>query len=578
MTNPLISIVMPVYNTKKEFLDEAIKSCINQTYTQWELCICDDGSTKKYIKPLLNTWAAKDKRIKLIFSEENNHISSASNKALSLAKGKYIALVDHDDVLNKNALLENVKVIRENPDIDFIYSDEDKIDKKNKLCKPFFKPDWSPEFLLSCNYICHLSVIRKRLIGEVGGFQSGLDGAQDHDLFLKITEKTKQIHHIPKILYHWRISKKSIAYSVNAKRYVFKAARETIGNALKRRKIKGQITNKKLTPTYQINYKIIGRPLVSIIIPFKDKYDLTKQCIENIKEKTNYKNYELILVNNNSKDENLLGYLEELQKEKNIRIINFNGQFNYSKINNSAVEHAAGEYLLFLNNDIKIEDSNWIETMLGNAQQKEIGAVGMKLLLENNRIQHLGVIIGEKITPLHILRNFPESFYSEVEFPMATRNFSAVTAACMMVPKKTFLEVGGFDKKLKIEFNDIDLCLKIRKKGYRIVSIPFTKIYHFEMQTRKSINQGSIPEDGIYFLKKWRGQLQDPYHNINLGQSGGNLYISRRSKYYGRYPKGYSGPNIVMRTVMCFKEHGFVYTYKMAGIHLKALTTSNIKK
>jgi len=527
---PKISIIIPVWNTDKKWLRKCMESVLNQVYDNWELCIADGGSTKPYVKGILKRYAKKDSRIKVKFLKENKGIAGNSNEALSLATGEFIGFLDHDDELAPFALYEVVKLLNEKPHLDFIYSDEDKIDEKGKRKDPFFKPDWSPDMFLSQNYLCHLSIIRKELVGKVGGFREGYDGSQDYDLFLRVTEliDEKKIAHIPKILYHWRSVLGSAAKMVSAKPYAFMAAKKALKDALSRREIEAEILDGLLLSSYRVRYKIIEDPKVSIIIPTKDKVSTLKICIDSILKKTNYKNYEIFIIDNQSKEEKTLKYYHRIKNNSKIKIVKYNKPFNFSEINNFAVSKVDTEYILFLNNDTEVISEEWLEAMLEHAQRKQVGAVGAKLLYPDNTIQHAGVILGITGTPGQKgVAGHSHKYVSDTEYgyflrPHLTQDLSAVTAACMMMRKQVFKEVGGFNVNLAVAFNDVDLCLKIREKGYLIVYTPYAKLYHHESLSRgyedTPEKQARFLKEIEYVRKKWGHVIDkgDPYYNPNL--------------------------------------------------------------
>lgn len=521
---PLISIVMPVYNAPVDLLKKAIESIQKQWYENWELCIADDGSTRKetvqYLKHL------NDEKIKITFLEKNLNISGASNKAFSLASGDYTALMDNDDELTADALYRIVKAINKT-DADLIYSDEDKINMDGTFTEPHFKPDYLPDLFLSQNYINHLCVIRSSLIKRAGGWSEGFEGAQDYDLFLKILELTDKVCHIPEILYHWRRVPGSTAAVFSDKQYAQQAGLSALEKAMKRRKIDAEVSNGQTDGTYKISYKIASSFRVSIIIPFKDRAELLEKCISSILEKTTYSNYEIICMNNNSTDEETLELIKELkQRDNRIRIFDYNAPFNYSAINNFAVKkYADGEFILFLNNDIEIITPEWIEELLMHAMRQNTGCTGAKLYFPNGYIQHAGIVLAPYTDHALIL------MYSMMEqngFGYAARakcinNYSAVTAACMMIKKELFLEVGGFDEKnLPISYNDVDLCLRLREKGYFNIFTPYCEAYHNESASRgyeKRDDEIERREKEKHILKQKHSELfehYDPHYNPNL--------------------------------------------------------------
>jgi len=514
---PKISIVMPVYNTEEKWLRIAIDSVISQVYCNWELCIVDDASTKRGIKEILESYGAKDLRIKVRYLKENRGISGASNEALNMASGDFVGFLDHDDELTRNALFEVVKVLNQNPDLDLIYSDEDKKDLNGRRVEPFFKPDWSPDLLLSMNYVSHLSVVRKSLIDRVGGLRLGFEGSQDYDFILRVTELTDKIGHVPKPLYSWRKVRGSAAASVETKPYARESAKKALCEAFNRRNLKGKVLD-GFGGYYRVRYAIHGAPSVSIIIPTKDKVELLRCCIESIESKTSYKNYEIIIIDNNSTDPGTIVYLESIRH----RVVKFDEPFNFSKINNFGVKYAKGEHLLFLNNDIEVADEHWLDAMLEHSQRPEVGMVGGLLLYPRSSashtprtIQHAGVIIGVGGVAGHAFKYLSVDRPNYFNLHRIIRDCSAVTAACAMIRRSVFEDLGGFDENLKVAFGDIDLCLRIREKGYRVVYTPYAVLHHHECATRGKLHPS---EDEAYMINRWRETFSkgDPYYNPNL--------------------------------------------------------------
>lgn len=507
---PKISIAMPVYNTAPQLLNAAIESVRAQFYTDWELCICNDGSSAPHIRETLDGWAATDQRIKVIHSPQNEGISSASNRALAMATGEYVGLLDHDDELSPNALYENVKLLQQNPDADMIYSDEDKLDAQGRRVEPFFKPDWSPEYMLACMYTCHFGVYRKSLLDEIGGFRAGYEGSQDYDLVLRFTEKARKILHIPRILYHWRMIPGSAAKSSSAKPYAYSAAKRALSEHIERRGVRGEVMDGQWLGHYWVKFPPDPADKVSIIIPTRDKVRLLRACINSIEKKTTGANYEILVLDNNSTEPETKRYLSGLRH----RVVRMAEPFNYSRLINQGVRQVTGKYLLLLNNDVEVISPDWINAMLGFCRQKEIGAVGAKLLYRNDRIQHAGVVLGLGGMAGHPLRYYPR--YSSHSFGIACdlRNYSAVTAACMMVRREVFEQVGGFDEELSVAYNDVDFCLRVREAGYRIVWTPYAELYHHESASR---GFAMDPREIAHFQKRWGGIVKhDPYYNPNL--------------------------------------------------------------
>jgi GT2 family glycosyltransferase len=480
--NPLISVVIPVYNISEDILKATLSSVFVQNYSNWELCIADaseDEVTKKVLSGVVLPNKIKVKYI------QNKNISDNTNEALSLTTGEYIVFLDHDDTLASFALKSIVREIN-NTKADFIYSDEDKILGTTRL-NPHFKPDWSPDTLRSYNYICHLVCIKKTLLDEIGWLNSEYNGSQDYDLVLRATEKAKKITHIPKMLYHWRMTEGSTALKTENKMYAFVSAKKALRAHLKRIGTPGDVQDGMFLSSYKIYYNIKDNPLVSIIIPNNNQVNILKNCINSITKITKYPNYEIIIVENNSTDPELFKYYEQLKKKKNIKIIEWNNQpFNYSKINNFAVEHASGEYILFLNNDIQIINEDWLNRMMEYIIREDVGIVGAKLYYPDDTLQHGGVILGlgKEGMPGHIYHKVPRNYLGYMGRLKIVQNMTAVTGACLLTKKKVFNEVGGLEEFLILAFNDIDYCFKVFNKGYRVVWTPYAELYHYESLTR----------------------------------------------------------------------------------------------
>lgn len=521
---PKISIIMPTWNTDEKWLRKAIESVLNQVYDNWELCIADGGSKNPQVKKVLKEYAKKDGRIKVKFLSKNLGIAGNSNEALKLATGEFVAFLDHDDELSPFALYEVVKLLNENRDLDFIYTDEDKIDEKGIRKEPHFKPDYNPDLLLSCNYISHLAVIRKNVLDEVGGFRNGYDGSQDYDLFLRVLEQTNKIAHIPKILYHWRMIKSSASKSTSAKPYAYIAAKKALADAMNRRGVEiDGVYDGLWTGSYRIKYKIKESPNVSIIIFTKDNADILKRCINSILSKTTYENYEIIVVDNSSQENRTFEYCNTLKDHADIRILKYTKPFNVSAIINYAVSKVDSEFILFLSGNNVVSNSEWLTAMLEHAQRKNVGAVGAKLLYPNNTIQHAGIILG--IGPYKVAgyshKLMPDRFSGYFGRPHVIQNVSAVSKDCMLTKKTLFEEVGGFDEiNLPIAFNGVDYCLKLREKGYLIVYTPYAVLYNFKSYKDKPENHRRFLKEVQYMRTKWGHILDnDPYYNPNLSKN-----------------------------------------------------------
>lgn len=510
---PLISVVMPTYNSRKEWLKEAVESLLRQPYDRWELVISDDNSNSKDTRDALAYIAHMDERIRVIFNSENRGISNNTNVALAHTNGELVTFLDHDDVLAPNAFYEIVKAWNDEH-FDILYSDEDKIGEFGYE-EAFFKPDYSPDYLLSTNYINHLTVYRRSLLEEIGYLRSEYDGAQDYDLLLRATERAKRIVHVPEVLYHWRKVPGSTAESFDSKSYAHEAGRKAVKAALARRGEDADVLDTGYPGHYRVNRRILGEPLVSIIILTRDKSEVLQACINSIKKST-YHNYEILIVDNGSCEKETLDYLSSLAScFSNCRVIRYDIPFNYSRLNNWAVKEARGDYLLFLNNDTEVITPDWIEQMLQHAQRRDVGAVGAKLLYPDGRIQHAGIVLGLGGVAEHSHKFVSQ--YSAGYFGMMVdiRNYSAVTGACMMVPKSVFYEIGGFEEdNLPVAYNDVDLCLRIREAGYLCVFTPFAQLWHHESLTRgRKLNYSEI----FYMQKRWKHiLLNDPYYNVHL--------------------------------------------------------------
>lgn len=535
---PKISVVVPVYNVEDGMLIDCIESVTNQTYENWELVLVDDCSTMKSVKEVLAKYdismnAKADKRIKVCYRKENGHISKATNTGFENAIGEFVALLDCDDLLAPNALYEVAKCLNKNPQYDYIYSDEDKITQNGKKRHyPFFKPDWSPDTIMSLMYTCHLSVYRKSLIDDVGGMRIGLEGSQDYDLVLRIMEKTNRIGHIAKILYHWRERKESTATNVDAKPYILNATKQAKLDALERRGLSAHLEYLDFCAQYRVVYHVQNHPKVSVIIPSKDHPELFLQCVETMRQNTGYDNYEVILVDNGSTAINKQKYAS-ICKKYDCRYHYEVMDFNFSKMCNMGAGFATGEYLLFLNDDIEIlpDHDDWMERMLGHAQLSHVGAVGCKLLYPNSHmIQHSGVM-NLANGPGHAFHRMDDEVRQSWDRNKLEYNFSAVTGACLLVSKAKFEQVGGFEEELVVGYNDVDLCIKLLEAGYfNVLRNDVTQIHH------ESVSRGDDRMDAkkAARLKKERDLLferhpwyrhHDPCYNVNLVKNRGDYSV-----------------------------------------------------
>jgi O-antigen biosynthesis protein len=529
---PVISIIIPVFNTPENFLREAIESVLNQIYPYWELCIADDTSTKPYVKNILTEYANKDKRIKVVFREENGHISQSSNSALELATGEYIALLDHDDLLTPNALYEVVELLNQHPEADMIYSDEDKINDSGKLQDPFFKPDWCPDSFLSRMYISHLGVYRRNIINEIGGFRVGYEGSQDYDLVLRFTEKTDKIFHIPRVLYHWRIHSESTAQDISTKNYATDAAQKALQDALERRGEPGKVIP-VVGGHHIIRYEIKNADLVSIIIPTKNLGKILNTCLKSIFEKTTYPNYEVLVIDNGSDEEETKQIIQSWKEKEpqRFRCELLDIPFNFSKINNHGVQQTKGKYLLFLNNDTEVINDDWLTAMVEQAQRPSIGAVGALLLYQDNTIQHAGVVAGIGGVAGHSHKYYDGEAHGYFNQLKTVNNYSAVTAACLMCRREVFEEVGGFEETLVVAFNDVDICFKMIDHGYRNIYLPHVQLHHYESKSRgyedTPEKQARFSKEIKYMQSKWQKLIaHDPCYSPNLTRSAEDYSIN----------------------------------------------------
>ena len=520
---PRISVITPVYNTDPAWLRASIESMRSQAYENWELCLADDGSTARGTLEVLEEYEG-DPRIRIARLPGNNGISMASNAALEMASGEFIVTLDHDDELAPEALYEVVQLLNRTPDVDFVYSDEDKLGPAGERCDPYFKPDWSPEHFRSCMYTCHLLVLRTSLVRELGGFRRGFEGSQDYDLVLRVIERTDRIHHIPKILYHWRKTPGSTASSGLAKTWAIDAGERALQSHVERSGLDAVVLHGPAPGLYRVRHRIIGKPLVSILVPsagptrvIGDRtIDLLANCVRSIVKKTTYENYELLIADDGELPEATAAYLDSV-KGMTIRRLHFAQPqgFNFARKLNFIGSHAKGEHLLLLNDDTEVISGEWIEAMLEYSQQEAIGAVGGKLLYPDGRIQHIGVVMGVSGMAAHAFHGHPGSTPGYGASAWIVRNYSVVTAACMMTRRELFDRLGGFNERFRLDFNDTDYCLRLRQAGYRLIYTPYAELYHFEMST--SGHRQWQDDEVAYMNATWKDVLErDPYYNPNL--------------------------------------------------------------
>lgn len=505
-SRPLVSVLMPVFDTDPDILEEAIESVLAQAYPYWELCAVDDGSTAPETVEKLAELATRDERIRVSRLKENQGIVGASNFGLAMCEGEFVALLDHDDLLSPDALYEVVTLLNEEPELDYLYSDEDKINLEGKRTDPFFKPSWSPHLHLSVNYVTHLAVYRRTILDVIGGFRPDFEGSQDYDLSLRASEMARRVGHIAKPIYTWRMVPGSTAAAHDAKPYALDSARRALGDALERRGTEGTIEQGQVPGTWRPRYAIHGDPVVSILIPTRNGHRLLKRCLESITDRTTYRNFEFVIVDNGSDDPGTLDYLQALKAT----VVRYPHRFNYARQMNLAVTAARGDHVLFLNDDMEVLAPAWLEAMVELAQQDRVGAVGARLLFPDGRAQHEGVFVG-----------FGGGSAGNVDFGgyfglgQMIRDASAVTAACMLMRVEPFHRLGGFDERLRVAFNDVDLCLRLRQHGYQIVYTPYAELVHVESASRGKLHP---EEDEAFFVRRWGmpGSFPDPFYNPNL--------------------------------------------------------------
>jgi len=522
-STPDISILVPVYNVKERWLREMVASVQAQTYQHWELCMVNDCATDTHVATVLNECAKADPRIRVAHNGSNLGIAETSNAALKLASGSFIVLLDHDDLLISHALERLVLATEHHPESNLFYSDEDKLDASGNRVSPFFKPDFSPALLRSQNYFGHLVMLSRGLIDQIGGFQSGFNGAQDYDLVLRASEQATQITHVPEVLYHWRQIPGSTAAIYTEKDYAWEAGQRALQAHLDRTKVQASAEKGDLPGTYLIKHTLIDQPFVSIVIPFRNEIVLLEKCFHGLLNNTRWQRFEIIAVDNQSNMAEVDALKQRWVTDPRIRFVTFDKPFNFSAICNHGVAQSKGKYVVLMNNDVEIRSKDWLESLLGYAQQPETGAVGAKLLYPDRSIQHMGIVIGIGECAGHPFKRFPESENGYFGRLKITSNVSAVTAALLMVDKQKYLGVGGFDEKaFSIALNDVDFCLKLREAGYLNVVTPAVYAFHYESKSRgtdtSSKNLERYAGELKAFQSKWSDTLNDcdPYYNPNL--------------------------------------------------------------
>jgi len=522
-SGPTFSVLVPVYNTPAHWLRRCIDSVRAQAYPRWQLCIADDASPDPAVARVLEEYAALDPRIQVVRRAENGHISRASNSALEIATGDYIALLDHDDELRPHALLEMAEAIVADPSLELLYSDEDKLDRHDRRFDPYFKPDWNPDLLRSQNYVCHLSVIRAARVRAVGGFRPGFEGSQDHDLVLRCSEglDPARIHHVPKVLYHWRAIEGSTALSRDAKDYAGAAGARAVDEHLARCH-PGARAGELSHGHYRVRWPLPEpAPRVSLLVPTRDRADLLQTCVESLLDRTDYPAFEVVVIDNGSSEPDALAYLAQLHDRDGVRVLRYDAPFNYSAINNWAAAQCTGEVIGLVNNDIEVISRDWLREMVSHAVRPEIGAVGAMLYYPDDRIQHAGVVLGIHGVAAHVYSGMPRGYPGHGGRARVAQQLSAVTGACLVVRREAYERVGGLDESLQVAFNDIDFCLRLRQAGYRNLWTPFAELYHHESASRGAEDsqdkRARFAGEVDTMLRRWGPLLQaDPAWNPNL--------------------------------------------------------------
>ena len=521
---PLISIVVPLYKTPEKYLGQLVKSVQSQTYGNWELCLSDGSGKDSPLEKYLSRLESQEPRVKVVRNSGQLQISENTNAALQAASGEFIAFADHDDLLSEDALYECVKALQKEPETELIYSDEDKVSMNGKhYFQPHFKSDYNPDLLCSMNYFCHLVVVKKKLLEKAGMLDAAFDGAQDYDFVLRCTEHTDKIFHIPKVLYHWRAHENSTAENPESKRYAFEAGKRAVQAHLDRLKIPARVEMGEYPGLYRVHYQWKEQPLVSILIPNKDHVEDLDKCIQSIEQRSNYRNYEFIIIENNSELPETFEYYKRLEAEnKKARVVYWEKGFNFSAINNFGAGFAKGEYLLLLNNDTEMIGPDCLWELLGPCMREDVGITGARLYYEDGTIQHAGVVIGFGGIAGHTFIGFDKEANGYFSRIICAQNYSAVTAACMMTKKSVYQEVGGLTEDLVVAFNDIDYCMKVKKFGKLIVYNPYAELYHYESKSRgledSPQKQERYYKEMKYFVTKWQEFMDqgDPYYNPNL--------------------------------------------------------------
>ncbi|WP_273134968.1 glycosyltransferase family 2 protein [Marinobacter vinifirmus] len=536
---PIISVLVPVYNTDERLLRECLDSVLSQSYPHWELCVADDASPAAHVREVLEEYQAVDGRIKVVFREENGHISAASNSALALAQGDYVALLDHDDLLSEHALLFAANALSEQPDAAIIYSDEDKVDAAGRRYDPHFKSEWNPDLFFSQNYVSHLGIYRRDLLEKIGGFRKGFEGSQDQDLLLRCLPfvDDSQIVHIPRVLYHWRAIEGSTARSSEQKDYTTEAGLKALKDYFEANGPSGvEVEQGFVSNTYHVKWPIPSpEPLVSLLIPTRDRRDLVEVAVRSILDKSDYQNFEILILDNGSQEPETLAFFEQIQAEdERVRVLRYDYPFNYSAINNFGAREAKGSIIGLINNDVEVISPEWLTEMVRHVSRKNVGCVGAKLYYSNDTVQHAGVILGLGGVAGHSHKHFDREHPGYFHRLVLTQNLSAVTAACLLVRRDVYDEVGGLDEEnLKVAFNDVDFCLKVAAAGYRNLWTPYAELYHYESVSRGKEDSPEkirrFQQEIEYMRERWGDVLDaDPGYSQNLTRDREDFSIGTR--------------------------------------------------
>ncbi len=524
-TGPLISVVVPVYRPPIWYFRGCIASVMSQRYRNWELCVCDDASGDSELLALIDEIASSDSRIKVARRETNGGISRATNDAIALATGEFVAFLDHDDLLHPHALSSIVSAIEPVPEADIVYTDEDTMQTELRAAdvvvrrfRPYFKPGWAPDLLLTYPYLGHLLVVRRALVEQIGGLRPEFDGSQDYDLMLRAAERAREVVHVPKVLYHWRAVEGSAADDPTAKPWAHKASRRVLENALERRAIDAVVEDGPIQGWYHVRRRILGNPSIQIIIPFRDQASMTAKCVESLRESPGYENFEVTLVDNGSTEPETRALLSKLERD-GLHVLEHPGPFNWAAINNHAASHSRSDLILFMNNDVEAGSDGWLSSLVEHAQRPEVGAVGARLVFPDGIVQHAGVVLGLGLIAGHLFAGMHPGAVGYLAWDRVVRPYSAVTAACMMSRRAAFESIGGFDENLEVAYNDVDYCMRLTDAGYTVLYTPHAQLIHDESASR---GISGFVHDICYFLSKWdRGRLSDdPLYNPNLGLFG----------------------------------------------------------